>query len=160
MIVWVCLPIYLLNCVVGCVLWLAPSKTVPICRTKFHWGSQNPNCKIQSTWWHALQCVHQSVCNVWSVTEYDPFIWVIRTSSCINAVQSRAVRFFLGVGKYMPKCVHYGECCWHLPHLKQRKSCHSNSKDLRGWTLKELTTIYLDYVLERVVPTVKSDNFI
>ena len=39
---------------------------------------------------------------VWSVIDYGAAIWGTREYACINAVQNRAERFFLGVGKYTP----------------------------------------------------------
>ena len=39
---------------------------------------------------------------VWSVISYGAAIWGTRVCSCINAVQHRAIRFFMGLGKYSP----------------------------------------------------------
>ena len=39
---------------------------------------------------------------VWSVRSYDAAIRGTRNFSCINAVQHRAIRFFMGVGKCTP----------------------------------------------------------
>jgi hypothetical protein len=37
---------------------------------------------------------------VWSTISYGAAIWGTNEYSCINAVQNRAMRFYLGVGKY------------------------------------------------------------
>ena len=39
---------------------------------------------------------------VYPVISYGAGIWGYKSYSCINAVQNRAMRFFLGVGKYTP----------------------------------------------------------
>ena len=44
----------------------------------------------------------QSDSLVWPVIAYGVAIWGDRSFSCIEAVQNRAMRFFLGVGRYTP----------------------------------------------------------
>ena len=39
---------------------------------------------------------------VWPVITYGAAIWDFRSFSCINAIHNRAMRFYLGVGKYTP----------------------------------------------------------
>ncbi|XP_071123605.1 uncharacterized protein [Mytilus edulis] len=46
---------------------------------------------------------------VWSVIDYGASIWGTREFSCINAVKNRAMRFFMGVGKYTPNLSLYGD---------------------------------------------------
>lgn len=59
---------------------------------------------------------------VWSVINYAAGIWGCKTYSCINAVQSRAERYFLGVGRYTPNTAVHGDTAWHPPIVKQWKS--------------------------------------
>ena len=59
---------------------------------------------------------------VWPVISYGAAIWGTKEYSCINAVQHRACRFFLGVGKYTPNAAVNGEMGWQPPLIKQWKS--------------------------------------
>jgi hypothetical protein len=59
---------------------------------------------------------------VWPVISYTASIWGTKSYTCINAVQNRAIRFFLGVGKYTPTAALYGETAWRPPHVKQWRS--------------------------------------
>jgi hypothetical protein len=56
---------------------------------------------------------------VWPVISYGASIWGTKSYSCINAVQNRAMRFYLGLGKYTPTAALYGELAWQPPHVKQ-----------------------------------------
>ena len=56
---------------------------------------------------------------VWPVISYSAPIWGTKEYTCINAVQTRAMRFFLGVGKYTPNTALYGEMAWEPPIVKQ-----------------------------------------
>jgi len=56
---------------------------------------------------------------VWPVISYCAGIWGIKQYSCIDAVQNRAMRFFLGVGKYTPNAAVIGEMGWEPAYLKQ-----------------------------------------
>ena len=52
---------------------------------------------------------------VWPIISYGAAIWGSKSFSCINAVQNRARRFFLGVGKYTPTAAVFGEMAWEPP---------------------------------------------
>ena len=56
---------------------------------------------------------------VWPVISYSAPIWGVKQFSCINAVQTRAMRFYLGVGKYTPNAAVYGEMSWEPPEVRQ-----------------------------------------
>ena len=62
---------------------------------------------------------------VWPVIAYGASIWGDRSFSCIDAVQNRAMRFYLGVGKYTPTAAVAGDMGWIPPLTKQWK-CTSN----------------------------------
>ena len=64
---------------------------------------------------------------VWSIISYDAAIWGTKEYSCINAVQNRAVRFYLGVGKYTPNLSVIGDMGWK-PSIIRQWSCV-----LRNW---------------------------
>ena len=59
---------------------------------------------------------------VWPIISYGAAIWGTKSFSCINAVESRAMRFFLGTGRYTPNNALYGEFAWHPPQVKQWRS--------------------------------------
>ena len=63
---------------------------------------------------------------VWPVISYGTAVWGDRTYSCINAVQNRAMRFFLGTGKYTPVAAVSGDMGWTQPLTRQwqRVSLH------------------------------------
>ena len=55
---------------------------------------------------------------VWSVISYAVGIWGQKQYSCINAVQNRAQRYFLGVGRYIPNVAVHCDIGWHHPAVK------------------------------------------
>lgn len=55
---------------------------------------------------------------VWPVISYGSAIWGTRNFSCIDAIQNRAIRFFLGVGKYTPNDAINGDMGWKPPSAK------------------------------------------
>lgn len=56
---------------------------------------------------------------VWPVIGYSACIWGYKQYSCITAVQNRAIRFFLGVGKYTPNAALLGEMGWDPSYIRQ-----------------------------------------
>lgn len=56
-----------------------------------------------------------------SIIAYGDSVCGSRSYSCINAVQRRAMPFFLDIGKNTPTNALYGEFARHLPHVKQLK---------------------------------------
>ena len=46
---------------------------------------------------------------VWPVVSYGAAVWGFKSFSCINVVHNRAMRYFLGVGKYTPNTALAGE---------------------------------------------------
>lgn len=68
------------------------------------------------------------------VIDYGAAIWGTKSYSCINAVQHRACRFYMGVGKYTPNTAVIGDMGWTLPGQKQwicitRLWCRFNNMD-------------------------------
>jgi hypothetical protein len=59
---------------------------------------------------------------VWPVINYGAAVWGDRSFSCVNAVHNKALRFFLGVGKYTPNAALAGEMAWQPPVVRQWKS--------------------------------------
>ena len=53
---------------------------------------------------------------VWSVINYGSAIWGTREFSCITAVQNRAMRFYMGVGKYTLNDAVAGDMGWKPPY--------------------------------------------
>ena len=58
---------------------------------------------------------------VWPVINYSAMRWGSRSYSCIDAVHNRAMRFFLGVGKYTPTDGVSGDMGWKSPLVRQWK---------------------------------------
>ena len=56
------------------------------------------------------------------VIAYGAAIWGDRLFSCIDAVQNRAMHFFLGVGKYTPTTAVAGDMGWLPSIVRQWKS--------------------------------------
>ena len=54
-----------------------------------------------------------------SIISYGAGIWGNKVYSCINAVQNRACRYFLGLGKKSPNLALQGDMGWRLPEDKQ-----------------------------------------
>ena len=58
---------------------------------------------------------------VWPVIAYGAALWVDRTFACIDVVQSRAMRFYLGVGIYTPTAAVTEDMGLELAIVKQWK---------------------------------------
>ena len=58
---------------------------------------------------------------VLSTLSFGAAVWGTKQFSCINAIQSRAARFFLGVGKYSPNAGVLGDTGWEPVIAKQWK---------------------------------------
>ena len=56
---------------------------------------------------------------VWSVIEYGASLWGTKDYSCVNSVKNRAMRFFMGVGRYTPNLSLYGDMGWIPCNIKQ-----------------------------------------
>ena len=59
---------------------------------------------------------------VWPVIANGAAVWGDKTYSCTNAVQNRAMRFFLRVGKYTANAALSGDMGWSRPASRQWKS--------------------------------------
>ena len=92
---------------------------------------------------------------VWPVVSYGAAVWGFKSFSCMNAVHNRAMRYFLGVGKYTPNTALAGEMPWIPPLVRQwktialswsRLSCSFQSRvnkriALRGLTINLVTHV-------------------
>ena len=63
---------------------------------------------------------------VWPIIDYGSSIWGTTEYACINAVQNRACRFFLGVGRYTPNAAVNGDMGWSPPVVRQWKTVLSH----------------------------------
>ena len=75
---------------------------------------------------------------VWPIISYGAAIWGSKSFSCINAVQNRAMRFFLGTGKYTPTAAVFGEMAWEPPIVKQWKCISSQWARLVNMNMERL----------------------
>ena len=62
---------------------------------------------------------------VWPVMAYGAALWGDRTFACIDAVQNRAMRFYLGVGRNTPTAAVAGDMGWEPTVVKQWKCAGS-----------------------------------
>ena len=62
----------------------------------------------------------------WPVIGYSASMWDFRSFSCIDAVHNRAMRFYLGVGRYTPNDAVAGEMGWKPTTARQWKSVYSS----------------------------------
>ena len=51
--------------------------------------------------------------------DYSAPLWGTQSISCINALQNRACRYFLGLGRYAPKAAVNGDMGWVGSEYKQ-----------------------------------------
>lgn len=65
--------------------------------------------------------VYTKLCDsvMYPVISYGACIWGCKSYSCINIVQNRGMRFFLGVGKYTPVAALEGEMGWEPSFIKK-----------------------------------------
>ena len=71
---------------------------------------------------------------VQSIIDDSSAIWGTKSMSCINAVQNRACRYFLGLGRYAPNADINGDMGWLSPEHSQwmciaRKWCRLANMD-------------------------------
>ena len=52
---------------------------------------------------------------VQSIIDYSAALWGTKSVTCINAVQNRACRYFLGLGRYAPNVAVNGDMGWTTP---------------------------------------------
>ena len=58
---------------------------------------------------------------VWPIIAYGAVVWGDRTYSCTNEFQNKAMRFFIGVGKYTNCSAVSGDTGWSQPASRQWK---------------------------------------
>ena len=73
---------------------------------------------------HTYTKLYDSV--VVGTISYGAAIWGDRTFLCISAVQHRAARFFMGVGRYTPNSAVMGDMGWENVEVKQWDSVISS----------------------------------
>ena len=56
---------------------------------------------------------------VWSVVNYGPAVWGSRQFKCINLIQLRAARYFMGMGRYTPNAAVMGDTGWKPTVVRQ-----------------------------------------
>ena len=79
-------------------------------------------------------CTQCYSATVQSIIDYSAAIWGTKSMSCINAVQNRACRYFLGLGRYAPNAAINGDMGWLSPEHSQwmciaRKWCRLANMD-------------------------------
>ena len=54
-----------------------------------------------------------------TIDYYSAAVWGTKSLTCVNAIQNRACRYFLGLGRYAPNAAVYGDMGWPAPEHKQ-----------------------------------------
>ncbi len=85
------------------------------------------------------------------IIDYGSAIWGTKDYSCINAVQHKACTFFMGVGKYTPKCSNPWRHGMGSPKPKTVVKCYQTLVPFNehGFSLFEQKDIFVDYVKVR-----------
>ncbi|CAG2231612.1 unnamed protein product [Mytilus edulis] len=68
---------------------------------------------------------------VWSTISYGAAVWGDRTFSCINSIQNKAIRFYMGVGRYTPNVAVNGDSAWKPPCVRQWRTVINQWNRLR-----------------------------
>ena len=92
---------------------------------------------------------------VWPTINYGASIRGLKDYSCINAVQNRACRYFLGVGKYTPNNGVNGDMAWTLVCVKQWSSVLKLNTRLKNMDNSGLTNPYIIGCVVNAVTGVK-----
>lgn len=67
----------------------------------------------------------------WSTISYGAAVWGDRTFSCINSIQNKAIRFYMGVGRYTPNVAVNGDSAWKPPCVRQWRTVINHWNRLR-----------------------------
>ncbi|CAC5407696.1 unnamed protein product [Mytilus coruscus] len=68
---------------------------------------------------------------VWSTISYGAAVWGDRTFSCINLIQNKAIRFYMGIGRYKPNVAVNGDSAWKPPCVRQWRTVINHWNRLR-----------------------------
>ncbi len=69
---------------------------------------------------NSYTCLYDSM--VWSTLNYGVSIWGSYDCSAVNAIHHRAIRYFMGLGKYAPNVAVNGDSGWVPPYVRQWKA--------------------------------------
>ena len=86
---------------------------------------------------------------VWPVVEYGASIWGTADRSCIEAVQMRACRYFLGVGRYTPNAAVNGEMGWKPTQVRVYNSVCRTWCRLTGMNTSRLNKRVFSWAYEQ-----------
>ena len=82
---------------------------------------------------------------------YGAAIWGDRSFSCISAVQHRAARFFMGVGKYTPNAAVMGDTGWESIYVRQWDSVVNYWYRVRGMETSRINFKVIKWAARRGV---------
>ncbi|KAK6181789.1 hypothetical protein SNE40_009574 [Patella caerulea] len=82
---------------------------------------------------------------IYPIISYGAAIWGDREFSCVTAVQNRACRYFLGVGRYTPNAAVNGDMGWVPIHVRQWDSVIRHYGRLCNLTDSRLTKIVFNW---------------
>ncbi|XP_053391650.1 uncharacterized protein LOC128554398 [Mercenaria mercenaria] len=96
---------------------------------------------------------------VWSTISYGAAIWGDRQFSCISAIQNRAARFFMGVGKYTPNVAVNGDIGWVDVYIKQLSSVLSQWYRIRSMSSSRLNYKIYQWSVSQINTSCKNWSF-
>jgi hypothetical protein len=96
---------------------------------------------------------------VWPVISYGSSIWGTNEYTCVNAVQHRAARFYLGLGKYTPNAGVDGDIGWKSPFVKQMRTVANQWYRFKTMEASRLNRIVFEWAARKAGNRCKNWNF-
>jgi hypothetical protein len=90
------------------------------------------------------------------VLSYSAAIWGFKTYTCIDAVQNRAMRFYLGTSKYTPTPAVIGDMGWIPASTRQWKCIASHWHRCIQWDKRDLRSKVFYWTLQNSKRTCKN----
>ena len=84
------------------------------------------------------------------VISYGAAVWGTKSYSCIEAVQNRAMKFFLGTGKCTPSAAVIGDMGWEPALVRQWKCVISHWYRCKNWENTDLRSVVFNWALSNV----------
>ena len=69
---------------------------------------------------------------VWNIVNYGGAVWGNRQFNCIDSIQLRAARYFMGVDRYTPNAAVMGDTGWKPSMARQWKTVVNQSLRLKS----------------------------
>ena len=96
---------------------------------------------------------------VWSVVNYGAAVWRTRQFSCINTIQLRAARYYMGVGKYTPSSAVQGDSGWKPIVVRQWSAVLKQWQRLKSMDNNRMNYKIFEWCEQNAGQRCKSWNF-